>query len=251
MRIGILVEEYLDEFNIKVLEEIVKDEGCEIVLAIKDQRPKKTMKQRLMRNIKKGRGGYIIIMAFNELISKREFTIKTEDFCQQNDIPLVSATDPYSSPLIDMIKKSHLDVLILVNGFGIIKEPLLSSTPLGILSYHHGDMRKYRGQPPAFWELYNGEKEMGVTVQTLSKGLDSGVPVVEKKLPIERGDNLRSLHKKVARESVPLMHDALSRVSNPNYVPERIEVYGRVYTLPNFRQYVIFRYRMMKRKISH
>ena len=35
--------------------------------------------------------------------------------------------------------------------------------------------------PPAFWELYNGEKEMGLTVQKLSVNLDSGSPLVEKK----------------------------------------------------------------------
>lgn len=39
-----------------------------------------------------------------------------------------------------------------------------------MLSYHHGDMRRYRGQPPGFWELYNGEREIGVTVQRLAAG---------------------------------------------------------------------------------
>ena len=36
---------------------------------------------------------------------------------------------------------------VLLGGFGIVKEPLLSLASQGILSYHHGNMRKYRGQP--------------------------------------------------------------------------------------------------------
>jgi methionyl-tRNA formyltransferase len=71
------------------------------------------------------------------------------------------------------------DLLLLIGGFGIIKAPLLDLAPQGVLSYHHGDMREYRGQPPAFWELYNGEKPNRVTVQRLSPGIDCGQPIVE------------------------------------------------------------------------
>jgi methionyl-tRNA formyltransferase len=73
---------------------------------------------------------------------------------------------------IENIRKFKPDILLLIDGFGIIKEPLLKITPLGVLSYHHGNMQKYRGEPPAFLELYNNENEMGITVQILSSGLE-------------------------------------------------------------------------------
>jgi hypothetical protein len=51
----------------------------------------------------------------------------------------------------------------------------------------------YRGQPPAPWEIYNREAEMGVTVQRLNEQLDAGEPFAEKRIPIEPGDTVRSL----------------------------------------------------------
>ena len=54
-----------------------------------------------------------------------------------------------------------IDVLCLIEGYGIIKRPLLEITNFGVFSYHHGDMKFYRGMLPAFWELYNGETRMG------------------------------------------------------------------------------------------
>ena len=80
---------------------------------------------------------------------------------------------------MEAIARRTPDVLLRIGGFGIVKEPLLSLCRAGVLSYHHGDMRRYRGQPPAFWELYHGERSIGrirrdavehVTRRTLEDG---------------------------------------------------------------------------------
>ncbi len=57
-------------------------------------------------------------------------------------------------------------------------------------------MRKYRGMPPIFWELYNNEQEIGITVQKLDTRLDARIPIVEKKITIDHNDSYKSLKKK-------------------------------------------------------
>ena len=59
-------------------------------------------------------------------------------------------------------------------------------------------MRKYRGMPPGLWELYHGEREMGITVQKLAAGLDCGVPIEEKHIPIYPNDTLDDVAGEVA-----------------------------------------------------
>lgn len=50
-------------------------------------------------------------------------------------------------------------------GFGILVGDALSAPGNGVLSYHHGDLTKYRGQPAGFWEFIRGEPRAGVTLQ--------------------------------------------------------------------------------------
>ena len=73
---------------------------------------------------------------------------------------------------VDVIQE-HSDVVIRF-GFGVLKGRILQSPTYGVLSYHPGDIRAYRGQPGGFWEFLNGEDEMGVTLQRINETLDGG-----------------------------------------------------------------------------
>lgn len=75
---------------------------------------------------------------------------------------------------IETIKNYNPD-FILKFGFGIIRGDILKVAPMGIWSYHHGDEQKYRGVPPAFWEIYYNNPKTGAILQRLTERLDSGV----------------------------------------------------------------------------
>ncbi len=249
MNIGILTGNSLSDFMIKTLNPILVDKSVSIKVAVVDGK-KQSIWQKVKKNLKRGRGGYIIVMAIRFIIKKKRKDNDTKEFCNKNGIDIIVAKEPYSSDTIDRIKKYNLDILILLGGYGIIKEPLLKITPKGVLSYHHGNMRKYRGMPPCFWELFNNEKEMGVTVQILSTGLDRGIPVVEKTIEIKKDDSLKKLQSRAYNQSIDMLHKALKQLSNKGFTPVVIEKYGNVYTLPNFRQWIILNIKLLWRKIS-
>ena len=109
-------------------------------------------------------------------------------------------------------------------------------------------MRKYRGQPVGFWELYHNEKAMGVTVQRLSTGIDKGVPIVEMTIPIKKGDCVSTLRNRALDSSTGMMHEALQSIQRPDFKPEKIEQYGPVFTIPNLRQYITLQIKLLFRK---
>lgn len=250
VNIGLLTSSSLSDFRLKTLKPILADSNFLIKVAIIDKRPKLSLKQKLKKNLKRGRGGYIIVMALKSLSSKKSYSISTIEYCNINNIDVIETNEPYSHTTIEKIKEYDLDLLILTGGFGIIKKKILDITPLGVLSYHHGDMRKYRGMPPALWELYNNEKEMGVTVQVLSPGLDSGIPVEEKKIAISKKDTLKILQKRASDESVDMLYKALVKLSKKDYEPEKIDKFGKVYTLPNLRQWIVLNIRLLWRRLK-
>jgi len=79
----------------------------------------------------------------------------------------------FSDEDVAAIRGLDLD-FILRFGFGIIKGDVLQAPHWGVWSFHHGDEQTYRGRPPGFWELVNGEKVVGSILQRLTERLDAG-----------------------------------------------------------------------------
>ena len=248
MRVAILSGTTLDTFQQEVLRPIIEDGTIEIATALIDCRPRPSFKSRFIKNLKRGRGGYMIIMLFKRLFAKKRPSVPAIELFNNNGINCIETQQPYSDETISQLRALQIDTVVMLGGFGIVKEPLLSLAPNGILSYHHGNMRKYRGQPVGFWELYNNEKEMGVTVQRLSAGIDKGTPIVEMTIPIEKGDTVSTLSKRALDSSTPMMHEALQLTGRPDFVPESIEQYGPIYTIPNLRQYITLQIKLLLRK---
>ncbi len=74
---------------------------------------------------------------------------------------------------IKKIEKLKLDFLIRL-GSGILKGKILKSSKNGVISFHHGDNKLFRGGPAGFWETYNGINSSGFVIQQLTNKLDAG-----------------------------------------------------------------------------
>lgn len=252
MKLGILAGKNFTKFQQNVLKPILDDQNIEIRLIVIDSSPSLSLSKALRKNLKRGRGGYIFVMAFNAFFSKQKTESEsTIQFCKKYNFPYIASEKIHSEKTVEIIKKNGLDAMILLGAKGIISEPLISLCPSGILSYHHGNMRKYRGMPPAFWELFNEEKEMGITVQRIAKKLDCGFPIEEKNIPIRHLDTLKSLTERAYTESENMMHKALKKISTPNFIYKPIDEIGKVYTLPNLRQWLLFNIKIFFRQASY
>jgi hypothetical protein len=75
---------------------------------------------------------------------------------------------------LEQIKSLELD-FILKFGFGIIRGEIHRAARYGVWSFHHDDEEKYRGGPPAFWEVAKGDPVSGVLLQRLTDRLDGGI----------------------------------------------------------------------------
>ncbi len=248
MKIAILCGTGLDTFHQEVLRPIMADPSMEIAGVYVDSRPRPSLKKRFMKNLKRGRGGYMLVMLVKSRLAKKKPSVSAVEFFASKGVECVETIQPYSEESVAKIMHWSPDVMVMLGGFGIVKEPLLSMAPQGILSYHHGNMRKYRGQPVGFWELYNGETEMGVTVQRLAAGIDKGTPIVEKVIPIEKNDDVNSLSNRALMSSTSMMHEAVQLLVDTSYSPNEIREFGPIYTLPNLRQYLRLKFKLLFRK---
>ena len=82
-------------------------------------------------------------------------------------------TDRFSVADLAIIRRQDLDVTFRF-GFRIIRGDILSTARYGIWSFHHDDNRHYRGGPPLFWEIFEGNPVSGAILQILTDSLDGG-----------------------------------------------------------------------------
>ncbi len=249
MRIGLLTGRTLSEHNLRVLQPILADRDFEVALVVVDGRLPKSAGRKVIDHMRRGRGAYTLVMAVQKYFTKPAPGVKVEEFCRARRLALLETANPYSPQASAQIREHNLDLLVLVSGFGIIRGPLLNICSKGILAYHHGDMRKYRGMPPGLWELYNGETEIGITVQQIARGLDQGVPIEEKHLPVYPSDTLGMLTARLKAEDEGMLYAALKKMANPDFIPVPIQEFGKVYTRPNLRQWIILNTRIASRRL--
>jgi len=119
-------------------------------------------------------------------------------------------------------------------GFGFLVGDALTAPERGVLSYHHGDFREYRGQPMGFWEYVHGRETAGVTLQRLTETLDGGEVVATRTVPIGDAATWGAVRRRLFDASDDLLAAGVRRLADDDFEPERVpdEELADLYTLP-------------------
>jgi methionyl-tRNA formyltransferase len=201
-----------------------------------DDRPAEPLVRKALRAVRSGRGGYVAIMAAQALARRRRPGADAEAFFARAGVPTLRVRELAAPATLAFLEGSE-PTCVFRCGFGIIREPLLSLAPQGVISFHHGDIRRVRGRPVAFWEMVRGDREVGVTIQVLAEELDAGRVVLERRVPIDPHDTWSVLERRVFERSTGMLREACHLLDRPGFVPETVprEELGEVYTLPSLR----------------
>ncbi|MDK2910219.1 MAG: methionyl-tRNA formyltransferase [Bacteroidales bacterium] len=247
----------LHTYTHKMLLSLEEIPDFHVVACILNPPPPLSFRAKLYQHWKRGRRGYLLILMFQNLYRKflsyfssgEKGSFSLEAWLHERNIPLIQNSDLYSADMLQKIREMHAETAILASYHQIVKKQFIELFPMGVLSYHYGDLRKYRGQPAGFWELYHGEREFRVCVQKITPGIDNGIPIAEQIFEIGTFTTLQDLDRLVEQNCHSLMSIAVQRLMTPGYTFEKPEKYGPLYTLPHLRQWFWFQLKMAVRKI--
>ena len=118
----------------------------------------------------------------------------------------------------------------------ILRQELFSIPALGTINLHKGKVPDYRGMPPAFWELWNGETAVGCTVHQVNAKLDTGHIIAQTQILRRPYSTLRGLQLQLDEIGVLLMRNAVRDLlhGNAKLVPQA--GIGTTYRKPTLRQ---------------
>ncbi|WP_296705906.1 formyltransferase family protein [Algoriphagus sp.] len=195
-RIAILTDsDFLQAWEWECLNALLDQGSSEIVLEIRNLSPKPSGKKSpLLYRLYRALDRKLFKSGFDAFkrISIKDLSIKKLSQIQVKPIQ-TSYRDEFLNEDLEKIKEFEIDI-ILRFGFRILSGSILTVPRLGIWSYHHGDPSKYRGGPPAFWEVMLGWETTGTVLQRLTEELDQGEVLYESysqtnPLSVERNAN--------------------------------------------------------------
>ena len=85
---------------------------------------------------------------------------------------------------LSALRKLAPDLGILAGTY-ILRPEVFSIPTMGCVNVHSGEAPRYRGAAPAFWELYNGETHVGITIHRVTAKLDAGNIILQELFPLD------------------------------------------------------------------
>ncbi len=179
-----------------LIEQLVRLENIDIVgVFIEDViAPQRSFFEKFKRSLKYD--GYFT--TFNKMIlrylpvktsSEKELELisdlrqQTEDIAARHSIPVIRVHNYHSEESIELLQQSNADIAVIY-GTNIVKEIVFSIPKLGSINLHQGLAPNYRGGPSIFWELFNDEKEVGLTVHFVASKVDTGDIILQETVPL-------------------------------------------------------------------
>ncbi|MDX2031915.1 MAG: formyltransferase family protein [Blastocatellia bacterium] len=111
--------------------------------------------------------------------SRREL----EETTKRLGIPLHYLANYHAQESIEFMRQAKAD-LGIVWGTNILKESVFKIPRMGSINIHQGLAPYYRGGPPVFWELFNNEPEVGITVHFVEAKVDTGEIITQETVPL-------------------------------------------------------------------
>src|SRR4249920_753119 len=129
-------------------------------------------------------------------------------------IPYEHVDNPNQPEFTGALQQRSPDLLISVACPYILKEKLLGLPPRGCVNIHHAPLPRYKGMMPTFWQIFHGEKTVGVTVHFMATKVDEGSALLQEQLAIEPDETLDHLIHRSKRHGAHSMGRALRQIAS-------------------------------------
>lgn len=135
-------------------------------------------------------------------------------YAEKYDIPLLIHENINSEEFIEQVKKYEADLFVSMSFDQIFGKVIRELPPLKTINCHAGKLPFYRGRNILNWVLINDEKEFGITVHYVDKGIDTGDIILQKVYEITDEDSYATLLERAYEGCAVLLYDAIKLVQS-------------------------------------
>jgi len=165
----------------------------------------------------------------------------------QGNVRIVRVDDIHAPESIGLVR-DFAPRLGLALGSPILRRPLFALPEAGTLNLHKGRVPDYRGMPPAFWELWNGETSVGCTVHWVDDRLDTGAVAARGVVQCEPFSTLKGLQLQLDQVGIDLVRSVVTDVLAGSAAAEPQGPSGHTYRKPTLAQFAELERRLETRQ---
>jgi len=114
--------------------------------------------------------------------------------------------------LKDLIKTVNPEIVITIAYGQIIPEDFLNLPKYGWINVHFSSLPRWRGAAPVQWAILSADKETGVTIFQLDKGMDTGPVYLSESVSIEQDETTEMLLTRLSNIGADLAIQSLSKI---------------------------------------
>ena len=118
-----------------------------------------------------------------------------------------------------IIDNYQFDMIVTAAYGQIVGTKLLYYPKYKSINVHGSLLPKYRGGAPIQRSIINGDKETGITIMYMAKGMDSGDILAKESLEIDINDNSDSLFVKLADLGSKMINPTINKLVNNEITP--------------------------------
>ncbi len=141
------------------------------------------------------------------------------EVARKHGLKVLQPTSAKTPEFAQTLRETGAEVAVVVAYGKILPEAVLTAFPHGCLNIHASLLPAYRGAAPIQWCLIRGERETGITIMQLDKGMDTGPMLLKESVEIADDDNAATLAARLAPVGARLILAALEKLERGELSP--------------------------------
>jgi methionyl-tRNA formyltransferase len=156
-------------------------------------------------------GRYAVAKALDLLAPRRVWSGTINRLAARHRISCRVVKDVNAPAYVEPLRRVAPDLLVSVAASQIFKPDLLSVPRLAAINVHTGPLPNYRGMMPVFWQMYDRQKSIVLTLHTMTADIDAGSIVLQREVPLNGDRSLDLVIRKMKREGAHTLIELLER----------------------------------------
>ena len=139
----------------------------------------------------------LIITIPDNKSKKKSGRIYLDEFAKKHDIPVLKVNHINDEIAVETIKAHDIDWLFIIGWSQIASENVINAPKLGVIGAHPTLLPVGRGRAAIPWAIIKGLDKTGVSFFKMDKGVDTGLILGQKVIPLNVKETASTLYIKV------------------------------------------------------
>jgi methionyl-tRNA formyltransferase len=187
-------------------------------------------------------GRYTAAKALDLLVPRRWWSGTIERLAARHRIACRVVQNVNAPVYVERVRRLAPDLLVSVAASQIFKPELLSVPRLAAVNVHTGPLPSYRGMMPVFWQMYDRQRSIVVTLHTMTADIDVGSILLQRAVELNGDKSLDLVIRKMKREGAHTLIELLERYRTGTVEPVAMDrSRERYHSFPGRTEAVRFR----------